>query len=358
MRQFLRTSRISRLRRRVGNSPRDDWARRCVVAGGDVETVARTWRATREATRVRTPSGPPRSRRWRRRRRRGRLQSRVVRSGREGEDEAAETVRLSRLSRLPSCRDCRDARITETKTTHHDVVVVRYRDRSRSPDDAPAPPGVAAALATRGGSVAANSSNVDDVESSRPRTPRRGWSRRRTMAKRMVAEPRFGSRLLASKSVANAETCAEAAARLRVTLTESEALLHTQRARAVDALRREITRAFSNENGRRDAGACGGSRVVAVVGRGFFLEFLSGGGLCTSSAINAHRQTAVCAHSSRDEVRFSQRISSVERPRGFARPRRAVSHCVPRVSRLASRRVDAGSRVDAREDSGRARESP
>jgi hypothetical protein len=31
-------------------------------------------------------------------------------------------------------------------------------------DDAPAPPGVAAALATRGGLVAANSSNVDDVD--------------------------------------------------------------------------------------------------------------------------------------------------------------------------------------------------
>jgi hypothetical protein len=121
-------------------------------------------------------------------------------------------------------------------------------------DDAPAPPGVAAALATRGGSVAANSSNVDDVDELETANAATGWSVEKTNdGETDVAEPRFGSRLLASKSVANAETCAEAAARLRVTLTESEALLHTQRARAADALRREVTRAFGNENCDGDA---------------------------------------------------------------------------------------------------------
>ena len=124
-------------------------------------------------------------------------------------------------------------------------------------DDAPAPPGVAAALATRGGLVAANSSNVDDVDELETANAATGRSVEKTNdGETNVAEPRFGSRLLASKrSVAkkNAETCAEAAARLRVTLTESEALLHTQRARAADALRREVTRAFGNENGDGDA---------------------------------------------------------------------------------------------------------
>ena len=121
-------------------------------------------------------------------------------------------------------------------------------------DDAPAPPGVAAALATRGGLVAANSSNVDDVDELETANAATGWSVEKTNdGETNVAEPRFGSRLLASKAVANAETCAEAAARLRVTLTESEALLHTQRARAADALRREVTRAFGNENCDGDA---------------------------------------------------------------------------------------------------------
>jgi hypothetical protein len=123
-------------------------------------------------------------------------------------------------------------------------------------DDAPAPPGVAAALATRGGPVAANSSNVDDVDELETANAATGSVEKTNDGETNVAEPRFGSRLLASKrSVAknNAETCAEAAARLRVTLTESEALLHTQRARAADALRREVMRAFGNGNGDGDA---------------------------------------------------------------------------------------------------------
>ena len=120
-------------------------------------------------------------------------------------------------------------------------------------DDAPAPPGVAAALATRGGSVAANSSNVDDVDELETANASMSSVEKTDDGETNVAEPRFGSRLLASKSVASAETCAEAAARLRVTLTESEALLHTQRARAADALRREVTRAFGNGNGDGDA---------------------------------------------------------------------------------------------------------
>ena len=121
-------------------------------------------------------------------------------------------------------------------------------------DDAPAPPGVAAALATRGGSVAATFSNVDDVDELETANASMGFVEKTNDGETKVAEPRFGSRLLASKrSVANAETCAEAAARLRVTLTESEALLHTQRARAADALRREVTRAFGNGNGDGDA---------------------------------------------------------------------------------------------------------
>ena len=63
---------------------------------------------------------------------------------------------------------------------------------------------------------------------------------------------RFGSSLLpasgAKSSARRGETCAEAAARLRDSLDDAEALLEAQRSRAVDALRREITHAFL-ENG-------------------------------------------------------------------------------------------------------------
>jgi len=209
----------------------------------DVETVARTWRRTREATRAdlkqsaalsslataaaaRTPSIAS-------------FEAGARRKMKEDGDACVERFSTSKT------KEVKTTRVMTSSSFGIGCFVV---------DDAPAPPGVAAALATRGGSFAANFSNVDDVDELETANASMGFVEKTNDGETKVAEPRFGSRLLASKrSVANAETCAEAAARLRVTLTESEALLHTQRARAADVLRREVTRAFGNGNGDGDA---------------------------------------------------------------------------------------------------------
>ena len=208
----------------------------------DVETVARTWRRTREATRADLKQSAALS---------SLATAAAARTPSMASFEAGARAKMKEDG--DACVERDTSKTKEDKTTRV-MTSSSFCLPSSVIDDAPAPPGVAAALATRGGSVAANSSNVDDVDELETANAATGWSVEKTNdGETDVAEPRFGSRLLASKSVANAETCAEAAARLRVTLTESEALLHTQRARAADALRREVTRAFGNENCDGDA---------------------------------------------------------------------------------------------------------
>ncbi len=206
----------------------------------DVETVARTWRRTREATRADLKQSAA-------------LSSLATAA-------AARTPSIASFEAGARAKMKEDGDACVERDTSKKVKTTRVMTSSSFGigcsvvDDAPAPPGVAAALATRGGLVAANASNVDDVDELDTANAATGFVEKTNDGETNVAEPRFGSCLLASKrSVANAETCAEAAARLRVTLTESEALLHTQRARAADALRREVTRAFGNENGDGDA---------------------------------------------------------------------------------------------------------
>lgn len=194
----------------------------------DVETVARTWRATREASRL-DPE-------------------------RYAELSALAMAAAARTPSLASFEAGARAKLTaETVETVETVDRVETRESlnekdpsdgfsfdfasARSPDDAPAPPGVAEALALRrgdtGSNPAGNAAGGEDKPSSR-----------------MVV--RFGSSLLpasgAKSSARRGETCAEAAARLRDSLDDAEALLEAQRSRAVDALRREITHAFL-ENG-------------------------------------------------------------------------------------------------------------
>ncbi len=210
----------------------------------DVETVARTWQRTREATRADLKQSAALS---------SLATAAAARTPSMASFEAGARHRLMKANGDAFFND-NTSKTKEDKTTRAMTKFASFCLPSSVIDDAPAPPGVAAALATRGGSVAANSSNVDDVDALETANAATGWSVEKTNdGETDVAEPRFGSRLLASRSVANAETCAEAAARLRVTLTESEALLHTQRARAADALRREVTRAFGNENCDGDA---------------------------------------------------------------------------------------------------------
>ena len=208
----------------------------------DVETVARTWRRTREATRADSKQSAALS---------SLATAAAARTPSIASFEAGARAKMKEDG--DACVERDTSKTKEDKTTRA-MTSSSFGIGCSVVDDAPAPPGVAAALATRGGSVAANASNVDDVDELETANAATGWSVEKTNdGETNVAEPRFGSRLLASKSVANAETCAEAAARLRVTLTESEALLHTQRARAADALRREVTRAFGNENCDGDA---------------------------------------------------------------------------------------------------------
>lgn len=187
----------------------------------DVETVARMWRSTRETSR----SDPERS-------------------------AALSALAAAAAARTPSLASFEaGARAKLTVETVDTVDTVETREKkenrsgcssdfasARSPDDAPAPPGVAEALALRrgdtGSNPAGNAAGGEDGTS------------------RMVV--RFGSSLLptsgAKSSARRGETCAEAAARLRDSLDDAEALLEAQRSRAVDALRREITHAFL-ENG-------------------------------------------------------------------------------------------------------------
>ena len=183
----------------------------------DVETVARTWRATREAraAAARTPSlasfeaGA-----------RAKLTAETV--------ETVETVETAEASRVET-RESRNEKDPPSRFSFDFA-------SARSPDDAPAPPGVAEALALRrdntGSNPAGDAAGGEDGTS-------------RTVV-------RFGSSLLpasgAKSSARRGETCAEAAARLRDSLDDAEALLEAQRSRAVDALRREITHAFL-ENG-------------------------------------------------------------------------------------------------------------
>jgi hypothetical protein len=209
----------------------------------DVETVARTWRRTREATREDLKQSAALS---------SLATAAAARTPSIASFEAGARAKMKEEDG-DACVERDTSKTKEDKTTRVMTKFASFGIGCSVVDDAPAPPGVAAALATRGGPVAANSSNVDDVDELETATASMGSVEKTNDGETNVAEPRFGSRLLASKSVANAETCAEAAARLRVTLTESEALLHTQRARAADALRREVTRAFGNENGDGDA---------------------------------------------------------------------------------------------------------
>jgi hypothetical protein len=208
----------------------------------DVETVARTWRRTREATRADLKQSAALS---------SLATAAAARTPSIASFEAGARAKMKEDG--DACVERDTSKTKEDKTTRV-MTSSSFGTGCFVVDDAPAPPGVAAALATRGGRSPRILRTSTTSTSSRPRTPRRGSVEKTNDGETNVAEPRFGSRLLASKrSVANAETCAEAAARLRVTLTESEALLHTQRARAADALRREVTRAFGNENGDGDA---------------------------------------------------------------------------------------------------------
>ena len=191
----------------------------------DVETVARTWRATREASR----SDPERY----------------------AELSALAMAAAARTPSLASFKAGARAKLTADETVET-VETVETRESgnekdppsgfsfdfasARSPDDAPAPPGVAEALALRRGDTGSNpAGNAAGGEDGTSRTV-----------------VRFGSSLLpasgAKSSARRGETCAEAAARLRDSLDDAEALLEAQRSRAVDALRREITHAFL-ENG-------------------------------------------------------------------------------------------------------------
>uniref|UniRef100_A0A7S0DDX3 Uncharacterized protein n=1 Tax=Micromonas pusilla TaxID=38833 RepID=A0A7S0DDX3_MICPS len=208
----------------------------------DVETVARTWRRTREATREDLKQSAALS---------SLATAAAARTPSIASFEAGARAKMMKDG-AASCVERDTSKSKEDKTTRV-MTSSSFGIGCSVIDDAPAPPGVAAALATRGGLVAANSSNVDDVDELETANASIGFVEKTNDGETKAAEPRFGSRLLASKSIASAETCAEAAARLRVTLTESEALLHTQRARAADALRREVTRAFGNGNGDGDA---------------------------------------------------------------------------------------------------------
>ena len=191
----------------------------------DVETVARTWRATREASR----SDPERY----------------------AELSALAMAAAARTPSLASFKAGARAKLTAAETVETVETVETRESRNekdppsgfsfdfasaRSPDDAPAPPGVAEALALRRGDTGSNpAGNAAGGEDGTSRTV-----------------VRFGSSLLpasgAKSSARRGETCAEAAARLRDSLDDAEALLEAQRSRAVDALRREITHAFL-ENG-------------------------------------------------------------------------------------------------------------
>jgi hypothetical protein len=192
----------------------------------DVETVARTWRATREASRL-DPE-------------------------RYAELSALAMAAAARTPSLASFKAGARAKLTAAETVETVETVETRESRNekdppsgfsfdfasaRSPDDAPAPPGVAEALALRRGDTGSNpAGNAAGGEDGTSRTV-----------------VRFGSSLLPSSgakksSARRSETCAEAAARLRDSLDDAEALLEAQRSRAVDALRREITHAFL-ENG-------------------------------------------------------------------------------------------------------------
>ena len=174
----------------------------------DVETVARTWRRTREATRADLIQSAALS---------SLATAAVARTPSIASFEAGARAKMKEDG--DACVERDTSKTKEDKTTRV-MTSSSFGIGCSVVDDAPAPPGVAAALATRGGSVAANASNVDDVDELETANAATGWSVEKTNdGETNVAEPRFGSRLLASKSVANAETCAEAAARLRVTLT-------------------------------------------------------------------------------------------------------------------------------------------
>jgi hypothetical protein len=204
----------------------------------DVETVARTWRATREASR----SDPERY-----------AELSALAMAAAARTPSLASFKAGARAKLTAAETAETVETVETVETAETVETVETRESgnekdppsgfsfdfasARSPDDAPAPPGVAEALALRRGDTGSNpAGNAAGGEDGTSRTV-----------------VRFGSSLLPSSgakksSARRSETCAEAAARLRDSLDDAEALLEAQRSRAVDALRREITHAFL-ENG-------------------------------------------------------------------------------------------------------------
>jgi hypothetical protein len=204
----------------------------------DVETVARTWRATREASR----SDPERY-----------AELSALAMAAAARTPSLASFKAGARAKLTAAETAETVETVETVETAETVETVETRESgnekdppsgfsfdfasARSPDDAPAPPGVAEALALRRGDTGSNpAGNGAGGEDGTSRTV-----------------VRFGSSLLPSSgakksSARRGETCAEAAARLRDSLDDAEALLEAQRSRAVDALRREITHAFL-ENG-------------------------------------------------------------------------------------------------------------
>jgi hypothetical protein len=152
----------------------------------DVETVARTWRRTREATRADLKQSAALS------------SLATAAAARTPSIASFEAGARAKMKEDGACVERDTSKTKEDKTTRV-MTSSSFGIGCFVVDDAPAPPGVAAALATRGGLVAANSSNVDDVDELETATAATGFVEKTNDGETNVAEPRFGSRLLASK---------------------------------------------------------------------------------------------------------------------------------------------------------------
>ena len=190
----------------------------------DVETVARMWRRTREATRP------------------------------DAERSAAlSALATAAAARLPSmasfaagARAKKEAKRERTEATKasrggssHETV-----DSADSAEDASSRFSFASARRA-----------LDDVFADDARVQEGG-----EMMSKNERASRFGSSLLPldESEARRGETCAEAVHRLRGSLRDAEALLEAQRARAATALRREVSRAFGNGDSTRAPAAVHG----------------------------------------------------------------------------------------------------
>ena len=224
----------------------------------DVETVARTWRRTREATRL----GAERS---------AELEALAAAAAarlpsmasfeagaraKQSEKSAREgTVRDTPSRDAPSFGSRRDsASVGEDSDAFRRFFEKRFSFAAarRAPADAA---DVSFEDAASVPDVGARDADHAVTETTRDE------ENEKTTPFRDGARARFGSSLLPGekkKKAPRGETCEEAAARLRGSLKDAEALLETQRARAAAALRREVCRAFGNDDATRAPAAVHG----------------------------------------------------------------------------------------------------